>query len=58
MIIKQNSYSGHLLQMGKRMPKTEEEIRYRELDLKVLERERLLSKISGDPTVGILWSKK
>ena len=58
MIIKQNSYSGHLLQMGKRMQKTEEEIRYRELDLKVLERERLLSKISGDPTVGILWSKK
>ena len=50
MIIKQNSYSGHLQQMGKRKPKTEEEeIRYRELDLKVLERERererLLSKI-------------
>ena len=41
MIIKQNSYSGHLQQMGKRKPKTEEEeIRYRELDLKVLERER------------------
>ena len=60
MIIKQNSYSGHLLQMGKRKPKTEEEIRYRELDLKVLERERekLLSKISGDPTVGIFRSKK
>ena len=41
MIIKQNSYSGHLLQMGKKKPKMEEEeIRYRELDLKVLERER------------------
>ena len=63
MIIKQNSYSGHLLQMGERKQKMgKEEIRYRELDLKVLERkrerERLLSKISGDPTIGILRSKK
>ena len=41
MIIKQNRYIGHLLQMGKRKPKMGlEEIRYKELDLKVLERER------------------
>ena len=44
MKIKQNSNSDHLLQMGKRKPKmVEEEIRYRELDLKVLERERNFS---------------
>ena len=54
----QKSYSDHLLQRRKSAVaggKKKGELWFYDI---FLEREKLLSKIPGDPTIGILWSKK